>query len=382
MKIGLSSIYGALRSKTLGFALLAAFGALCALGILIPQRMSEYFYSQRFSPALARLIADTGADRLFSGWTFLVLSAAAYAHLAAGAYHAAALGADGPRKVGRLGPLFLRVGGCLLLLGLTLLLGRGGIPVAYAKAGEAIPLPDGTAVLVMDIEEHRRPGGRLASWTTTVKLLDDTAALGAAGLEVSGDFDTLGETGYADPRIPVPQPALKTQAESIAPPLFSDAPGRIVKTGIVLGTRAGGYTLRQKDLRPSRHAVLTDPIGIERILRPGEKMAIMGGSILLMDLGEEENSSRLSLRGKLEPSRFLLEMDGSQAIAEGAVGASVGPMVFSRIAYEPYSGIEIAPAPRPIHLGLAIGGGVLAGAGALLLGLAAGGKKSPVPRSR
>jgi hypothetical protein len=329
-----SPLYDALRSKILGLALLIALAILVVIGIFIPQNMSLSFYAERYSTSAAKAMTTLGLHGIYSSLVFFAFAGVASMYLVLGAYHSAV-----HKKWGR----FIACSASfVLLLGFVLILQVPDETIVYARKGESFSLADGSLVFVADIHETRYKNGRLKSWETTVKIIDDPSVLAGMAIDTPGDFDTLGETGYADPRISSPglaQPAPQNPIPSFS---WQEMKGVEHRIGQTLPTRINGFALRQKDLKSSRYVILKDSMGIERSLRSGEKIAILGGSILLMDLGEAGLPQGFFPGGDATAARFLVESGDSRTLAEGSIGSIVGPMVFSRIVSESSTGIAIA----------------------------------------
>ena len=321
-------IYDTMRSVRLAAVLIVMIALLAVIGGIIPQGRMDSFYLEKFAGSSARIILLLGLDGVFTGIPFLVFASLFTINLTVCSFHRLITELKKSRSERRHGPDILHVGLIVLVFGAMLTARTRTEEFFHLGKGDSATLPDGSSILLVDLKEERYPDGRAKSWESFIVLHDaslpavvDTTAL------PSGDFDTLGETGYMDPSLlPVTQnqPSLLSVEKDEA--LHDAESTSLVKVNSPL--RHKGYTIYQQDWKYDHRTVLEDPLGMKVVIAPGERALMSEGYILLMSTEAHQ-------------ALFLIEAGSARKVIKAGVGDILGSFTFAGFETESISGLKV-----------------------------------------
>jgi hypothetical protein len=322
-------IYDALRSVKLAAALIVLIALLAVAGGIVPQGKAEAFYLQKFPGAPAGIILSLGLDHVFSGIPFLLVASIFTVNLTVCSFHRFAGELKKPIRSQRHGPDVLHIGLIILIFGGVLTARTRTEAFLYLCKGQEARLPGGSRIVLMDLKEELYPDGRPKSWESDVAIDGKNVP--------EGDFDTLGETGYAD------QSPLTAGQGAISPAAKAPLPDSSKLSAIRVNKplRYKGYTIYQQDWKEELRAVIEDRSGIQHRLERGTRIRTADGSVLLMTI-EKPNSADA---GDVKPADymavFLIETRAGSTILKAVKGETVGDSTFVGVEGQAISGLKI-----------------------------------------
>jgi cytochrome c biogenesis protein ResB len=237
----MGKVIRALSSVRLAIALIAYLAITSILASLLPQGREAGFYHAILPGPLADLAIATGFSNFFGSLLFLVPAFLFFANLST--CTVARLARELRKKGARShGPDILHLGLMLLMVGAVLgQVAKQSHPswqgFARLAAGDAVQLPDGRLLTLVDLRSERYPDGRPKDWLSSV--------------EVSGSGKSLA----ARHEIRVNHPL-----------------------------RLGALSIYQASFGSERSLVLEDSAGARRSLVAGESLETGEGRLMLMSV--------------------------------------------------------------------------------------------------
>jgi len=315
MKSFFDKIYDALRSIKLAVALLVLLALFAIAGGIIPQGKTIDFYQHHFSRTEFGIILTLGLDHVFSSILFLLVSAIFVVNLTVCTFHRLTGELSKPFGKRRHGPDILHFGLIVLMFGGVLTARTRTETFINLRKGESADLPDGSKIVLVDMNYEQYPDGRPKSWESTVAIHKDTAA-GTSPAVASGDL---------------PQYHVRVNA-----PL-----------------RLKGYSIYQQSWHTEKQVVLKDTMGMSLSLEPGMRAATRDGFVLFMTLDNPSLSASVPASstpasspapaapsgGLPQSAIFLLEEHGKRTVLRVAPGQSIGPFMLDGYIDQSVSGL-------------------------------------------
>jgi cytochrome c biogenesis protein ResB len=322
-------IYDALRSVKLAAALIVLIALLAVAGGIVPQGKAEAFYLQKFPGAPAGVILSLGLNHVFSGIPFLLLASIFTVNLTVCSFHRFVGELKKPGRSQRHGPDVLHIGLIILIFGGVLTARTRTEAFLYLRKGQEARLPGGSRIVLTDLREELYPDGRPKSWESNVAIDAESTP--------EGDFDTLGETGYADQAPPLAGQDATSTAEQAPPPNSSKV--STVKVNKPLHYK--GYTIYQQDWKEELRAVIEDQAGIRHWLERGTRTRTTDGSLLLMAIEKPKSADDGDAKPADYRAVFLIEAGAGSKILKAAKGEAVGASTFVGFENQTISGLKI-----------------------------------------
>lgn len=199
----------------------------------------------------------------------------------------------------------------------------------YLGVSEAVTLPDGMQLFIVDLKETRYEDGRPKSWESVVVIGKPAE---------SEDYDTLGETGYMTADSDFRKPASVVRPEGPEARIQVNAP-----------LRHGPYRVFQQSWKTRSNAILEDKTGAQQNLKPGERFFDGAESILFMSAAPETNPLGPDKDSPEDcddhKALFVIGTDASTGMKELSRGERIGSLTFSGFQDEALTGLKIVKDP-------------------------------------
>jgi len=164
----MEALYKFFKSVKLAVTLILIITVLSILATLIPQGREEAFYYHSYPLALTRLLLALGFDHFFKSWLFLAPCALFFVNLGVCTVDRL-VGRFRRRARRRYGPDLIHVGLLVLLVGALVSSFARREGTFYLGAGDAMDLPLGYNLKLVDYVYEQYPDGRPKDWISTVQ---------------------------------------------------------------------------------------------------------------------------------------------------------------------------------------------------------------------